>query len=230
MNPSNRENPGWFDHARMPLIQLRGAVQTAIDDWIPKQTGGTVVDIGCGDSPYRSMFEAKGKTYIGCDIDPGADVLITPNEPIPLPDGSADLVVSFQVLEHVWELEWYLGECRRLLKPGGKLLISTHGVWLYHPHPDDFRRWTHTGLVRQLGECGLKVSKMVGLVGPLAWTTQIRLLGYRQVMAAVPALGQILFLPIVLFMNLRMTLEEKVTPKQIKHDHASIYLCLCDRE
>lgn len=230
MTPSDRTNPGWFDHARMPLIQLRGAVQTALDEWVSPSAGETVVDIGCGDSPYRSMFEAKGLKYVGCDIDGAADVLITPNAPIPLPDGSADMVVSFQVLEHVWELEWYLGECKRLLKPGGKLLISTHGVWLYHPHPDDFRRWTHSGLIRQFGESGLKVDKIVGLVGPLAWTTQVRLLGYRQVMAAVPILGQILFLPIVFFMNLRMCIEEAVTPKQIRYDHASIYLCLCDPE
>jgi len=119
MSPSNRLNPGWLDHARMPLMQLRRAVDTALNDWIQPAPGGTVVDVGSGDSPYRSLFEAKGLKYIACDIDEPADVLIRPGEPIPLPDQSADLVVSFQVLEHVWELEWYLGECRRLLKPGG---------------------------------------------------------------------------------------------------------------
>jgi SAM-dependent methyltransferase len=230
MRPSDRVNPGWFDHARMPLLLLRRAVQTALDDWIALASGGVVVDVGCGDSPYRAMFESKGLKYIACDLGEPADVIITPNHPIPLPDGSADLVVSFQVLEHVWELDWYLGECRRLLKPNGKFLISTHGMWLYHPHPQDFRRWTHTGLVRQLGESGLVVSQMVGMVGPLALTTQIRLIGYREVLGRIPILGAILFAPIVLCMNLRIALEERITPSGMKFDHASTYLCLCDGE
>ena len=42
-------------------------------------------------------------------------------------DGEYDLVASFQVLEHVWDLDAYLGEARRALRPEGWLLLSTHG-------------------------------------------------------------------------------------------------------
>jgi len=230
MSPSNRLNPGWLDHARMPLLQLRKAVDNAIDNWLGCPAGGTVVDFGCGDSPYRGLFEKKGLKYVACDLGEPADVVFEIGKPIPLPDNSADVVVSFQVLEHVWELEWYLGECRRLLKPGGKFLISTHGVWLYHPHPGDYRRWTRTGLIRELEESGFKVSKTVGLVGPLAWTLQVRLLGVHQVLSKIPVLGSILFVPVVLWMNLRIAMEDAITPKSITLDHASIYMCLCECE
>ena len=37
-------------------------------------------------------------------------------------------------------------ELRRAVRPGGRVLLSTHGVYPFHPNPDDFWRWTHTGL------------------------------------------------------------------------------------
>ena len=76
---------------------------------------------------------------------------------MPLPDGCAKVIVSFQVLEHVWDLDWYFSEIRRLLAPGGTLLLSTHGTWLYHPHPTDFRRWTREGLRMELSSRGFVV-------------------------------------------------------------------------
>jgi SAM-dependent methyltransferase len=39
-------------------------------------------------------------------------------------------------------------ELRRVVKPGGRVLLSTHGVYPFHPNPDDLWRWTHTGLER----------------------------------------------------------------------------------
>ena len=229
MNETSHTHPNLLHRARVPLTKLRQAVEVALDNWIPNPSGATVVDIGCGDSPYRKMFEAKGMKYIACDLGEPADVVFEPNKPIPLPDNSADVVVSFQVLEHVWELDWYLGECRRILKPGGKFIVSTHGVWLYHPHPGDYRRWTCMGLQRELGDHGLPVKKIEGMVGPLAWTTQFRLFGYYTVSQKVPVLGAILLAPVALFMNLRMYLEEAITPKQMKFDHASMYICLCEK-
>ncbi len=40
----------------------------------------------------------------------------------------------------------YLSECFRVLRPGGQLLLSTHGVFPYHPDPVDLWRWTCEGL------------------------------------------------------------------------------------
>ncbi len=157
------------------------------------------------------------------------DARIVPGEPVPLKDGCADGLVSFQVLEHVWDLDWYLGECRRLLKPGGWLLLSTHGTWLYHPHPTDFRRWTRDGLIRELTIRGFTVKEARPVVGPLAWTTQFRLFGLRHVFLKVPVLGWLLFWPILLLMNVRMWLEDAVTPASIRDDNASVYITLSHR-
>lgn len=224
MTPHSRANPPWWDHQRHSLIRLRRQIEHELDTRLQVRQGDTVVDIGCGDMPYRPLVEARGARYIGCDIDAAAPVPITPGQPIPLADGSAAGIVSFQVLEHVWDLGWYLGECRRLLRPGGWLLLSTHGTWLYHAHPTDFRRWTGDGLVNEIQDRGFTVETITGLMGPLAWTTQFRLLGYREVLRKIPVVRTLTLPVLITLMNLRMEIEDAITPAAIRQTNACIYV------
>ena len=120
--------------------------------------GAVVIDYGCGNMPYRPLFEAAGCKYLGADFDGAPDIAIAPDGRIDAADASADVVVSFQVLEHVRDLGRYFAEARRVLKPDGRLLLSTHGTWLYHPHPEDHRRWTRQGLVAEIEGFGFTVS------------------------------------------------------------------------
>ena len=77
-----------------------------------RSRGMQVVDLGCGDRPYEAdRDETRGEVYVACDLEENVDVRIVPGGPIPLDDASADGVVSFQVLEHVWDIDWYLREC-----------------------------------------------------------------------------------------------------------------------
>ena len=149
---------------------------------------------------------------------------MTPGLPIAVDDAFASGVVSFQVLEHVWDLGWYLGECRRVLRPGGWLLLSTHGTWLYHPHPTDFRRWTRDGLVGEIEAHGFVVEHITGLMGPLAWTTQFRLLGYRDVLRRITLLGGLVLPLLTVVMNVRMELEDAITPVSIRETNACVYV------
>jgi SAM-dependent methyltransferase len=224
MVADTRANPTWWNHQRHSLIRLRRQIDDELDSTLRLEPGDLVVDMGCGDMPYRPLFESRGARYVGCDIDPAAPLEIIPGRPVALADGSAGLVVSFQVLEHVWDLAWYLGECRRLLRPGGRLLLSTHGSWLYHPHPTDFRRWTRDGLVCEIEAHGFEVERITGLMGPLAWTTQFRLLGYREVLRRIPIVGAIVLPILTMLMNIRMEVEDAVTPASIRQDNACVYL------
>jgi len=221
-----REPRIWRDHDWYLMRPLREAIEKLLDNTAKLQPGDRVVDFGCGDRPYAPLIEARQATYVACDIDGDVDVKIEPGKPLALPDNSADGIVSFQVLEHVWDLDLYIGDCLRVLKPGGWLLLSTHGSWLYHPHPTDFRRWTRDGLQDELQSRGFTVEETISIVGPLAWTTMFRLIGLNQVMKNVPVVGPIASIPITLAMNLRMLVEDRITPAQIRDTNASVYVTL----
>jgi SAM-dependent methyltransferase len=192
--------------------------------------GDKVVDFGAGAAPYRSLFERPGIDYVVCDLDGDAEVVIRPGTPVPLHDHSAKVVVSFQVLEHVWDLDWYLSEARRLMTPDGALVLSTHGTWLYHPHPTDFRRWTRDGLVLELTTRGFIVQEITGLVGPLAWTTQFRALGFHRLVCAIPFLGVPLAALVGAVMNLRMLIEDAVTPVEWTDTNAAVYVLVARKD
>lgn len=185
------------------------------------------MDLGCGDAPYRSLIISDGSCYIGCDLQLGPAVDIMLEDGLaPLPTGSADCVTSFQVLEHVWDLDRYLGECRRLLAPDGLLMLSTHGTWLYHPHPHDFRRWTLDGLQKELSSRGFEITHTYPVVGPLAWTTQFRTLAYHHVLARLGPIGRAISRALCLLMYFRMKLEDQITPDSLIRDNAAVHVIL----
>lgn len=133
-----------------------------------------MLDYGCAEQPYRRLF-AAGVTFVGADLagNPDADVVIADDGTLPLPDASFDAVLSTQVLEHVADPRVYLAECERVLTPGGRLLLSTHGMMVYHPDPVDLWRWTGAGLVREVERAGLGVVHIEGIMGLIAVGLQL---------------------------------------------------------
>lgn len=128
--------------------------------------GSRVFDYGCAERPYRALFGPEVE-YVGADLEgnPSADVRLNRDCSVPLADAQFDLVLSTQVLEHVRDPELYISECRRLLKPGGTLVLTTHGIMYYHPDPDDYWRWTSAGLERLLSTAGLPPTELRGVMG-----------------------------------------------------------------
>ncbi len=111
-----------------------------------------VLDVGCGGKPYYSLFASFADSYFGVDVDnPSADITGTV-ESIPVPDGSYDLVLCTQVLEHALDPAKAVAELWRVTAPGGRVLLSTHGTQVFHPAPVDLWRWTHQGLHRLFDE------------------------------------------------------------------------------
>lgn len=178
-----------------------------------------ILDLGCGTMPYRSVFTARGARYVGADISGCPDLLIEAEGPVPIADDSVDFVVSFQVLEHVRGVPDYLRNAHRVLRPGGRIFLSTHGVWPYHPHPTDFWRWTKDGLCVTLEDARFQIDRVAALCGPAAWISMFPLLACKKLLD--PA--SFLLAPINLCVNVIAGIADRLTPAGLRDTNAAIY-------
>jgi SAM-dependent methyltransferase len=95
-----------------------------------------VLDVACGAGFGLDMLARAGACALGVDYDATALCEVRRAQPaarltrgdatcLPLRDASVDLVVSFETIEHVPDAEALVVEIRRVLKPGGRLVLST---------------------------------------------------------------------------------------------------------
>jgi len=163
----SRLNPTRSSGRYYILTQLRKQMTAVATQRLNGRKDLLIVDFGCGDMPYRPIFERNSRRYLGIDLpdNKAADLHASPEGNAPMPDCTADVVVSTQVLEHVPDPRAYLLECRRILKPGGLLVLTTHGYWEYHPQPTDLWRWTGSGLRKLVEVAGYRVLDCTGLLG-----------------------------------------------------------------
>lgn len=145
-----------------PRYILRRALFRAMRRYAPR-LDGALLDFGCGSKPYKHLF-VNTSLYLGLDIKEGdtrageenIDVLFD-GKIIPLRNGSFDSALATEVFEHVLHIEHTLQELNRVLKPGGLLLGTTPFVWREHGGPDDYARYTSSGLRHLLEEAGFAV-------------------------------------------------------------------------
>ncbi len=109
----------------------------------------TALDVGSLDEngTNRPLTDAKGWTCTGVDIrqGPNVDKVVEPYD-YPFMDNSFDVVLSGQAMEHVEDLVKWINELVRVLKPGGRLCITTVSKMFYHPYPVDCWRIMPDGM------------------------------------------------------------------------------------
>jgi 2-polyprenyl-3-methyl-5-hydroxy-6-metoxy-1,4-benzoquinol methylase len=93
---------------------------------------GRLVDLGCGEAPYKEYFLQHADSYIGVDWtktlhNSKADVISDLNKKIDLGDETADTIVSLSVMEHLCEPQIFLNESFRILKQGGSMIPGNGG-------------------------------------------------------------------------------------------------------
>ena len=135
-----------YDHDGNPLIALEGPrVRAAVGE----PAGLHALDLGCGTGRHALWLALSGARVTAVDFSPGmlAQAKSKPgadavhflvhdlNEPLPFEPQTFDLVVSGLVLEHLPELKPFFTEARRVLRPGGRAIVS-------NMHPAMFLRGT----------------------------------------------------------------------------------------
>ncbi len=125
--------PRDFRDAAARLLHVRHLM--AYEWALPFAAGKRVVEIGTHEGYGSRLLGAVARTFIGVDLSfphalrahrsSNAPVVQADGQRLPFPNDSADIVVSFQVIEHVWSDRAFLQEVRRVLRPGGLLLVST---------------------------------------------------------------------------------------------------------
>lgn len=166
-----RHRLGWrfgsspFSALVNPFYLARSGLARAIRNYAA-DVHGRLLDIGCGSKPYREWFVGCSD-YIGVDVDREdarrrqcADVYYD-GVHLPFPDGSFDIVLSTQVLEHVFTPDAFLCEIGRVLRPGGRLILSVPFVWDEHEQPYDFARYSSFGVFALLERNGFQVLKHI---------------------------------------------------------------------
>lgn len=153
---SRRRDAYRYTETRLRLGELLARFEAHLD--------GRVLDLGGHRGHVRGVFRPRddsGWIYLNLDAAREPDVVAL-GESIPFRNGSFDAVLCTQVLEHVQDERAVVGEIARILRPGGRLLLSVPFLFPIHAHPEDNRRFTDQGLRRLLKDFELLELRAMG--------------------------------------------------------------------
>jgi SAM-dependent methyltransferase len=152
--------------------------------------GGAVLDAGCGTGGYLrwlldhgSFSHAAGADLAAAAVElardrvPEADLHVASLASLPFESERFDLVVSNDVLQHVdeGEVDRSLAELRRVLKPGGTLLLRTNGARRLRRERSDWRAYDASTLRHELERAGFAVERVTHANAIASLWSRIRL-------------------------------------------------------
>jgi SAM-dependent methyltransferase len=161
----------------MPLFKVAGRALSAkltrvtLDRFIAAHASDRrTLDLGAQNGPYAAHFPRR----IGLDIKKGLGVrIIGDAQALGIRDGSFDVVLCTEVLEHLPEPQRAIDEIFRVLAPGGQLLLTTRFLFPIHDAPHDYFRFTKYGLRHLLRRFEiLELQEETDAVGTLAVLVQ----------------------------------------------------------
>ncbi|MBN3507398.1 class I SAM-dependent methyltransferase [Mycolicibacterium nivoides] len=139
-----------------------------------------VLEAGCGEGYGADLIADVARRVVALDYDeatvahvraryPRVDIRHGNLAELPLADESVDVVVNFQVIEHLWDQGQFVSECFRVLRPGGVFLVSTPNRITFSPgrdtplNPFHTRELNGAELTELLHDAGFTVESMLGV-------------------------------------------------------------------
>jgi SAM-dependent methyltransferase len=124
-----------------------------LNDFVSIETAsmeGRLLDLGCGGMGcgFGGCYQLLGTRSIGVDLVflPAVEVVADAYH-LPFCDEAFDGIICTEVLEHLAHPHVAIGEMQRVLRPGGKLILSTRFIYPEHDTPHDYFRYTRYGLM-----------------------------------------------------------------------------------
>ena len=152
---ANADDPTWSSNAMyfgfrnyMSLWQKLGFTNKMTRERLARfvarcASDAKTLDIGCGGAPYAKYFPNR----VGFDHAAGPDVdVVGDAHHLPFQDGEFERILCTEVLEHLLDPAKAIAEMRRVLQPGGMLILTTGFVFPLHDAPHDYWRFTRYGL------------------------------------------------------------------------------------
>lgn len=141
------------------------------------QTNARTLEIGSFGSPsYARYFPNK----IGVDIRPGNGVDVVANVyNLPFKEGEFDVVLCMTVLEHLEDPTRAIKEMRRVLKVGGRIIVSVPFMFPMHDVPGDYWRFTKFGLQKLFSEGWIIEKLLAETTTQEAFAVLLQRLGYQ---------------------------------------------------
>lgn len=182
MKPHNRKlSPRLSEPTFLLNHAMSKSIGKMVETLLPLDSPARVLDVGCGRMPYRSLFEGRCAEYVGCDAYPADESVVKcPADAMTFAEGSFDLVVAFQVLEHTDHPWRVVNDCFRVTRPGGRCLLTAPFLFPHHASPHDYFRFSHEGLASLATDAGYVVDEIVPQCGSvqtvlmlLAWYNMI---------------------------------------------------------
>ncbi|HVW42098.1 MAG TPA: class I SAM-dependent methyltransferase [Amycolatopsis sp.] len=141
---------------------------------------GTVLEAGCGEGYGAALIAGRAARVVALDYDDATTAHVARRYPqvgtvrgnlafLPLRSSTVDVVANLQVIEHLWDQGGFLAECRRVLRPGGRLLVTTPNRLTFTPgsdtplNPYHTRELAPSELDSLLREAGFEVELLHGL-------------------------------------------------------------------
>lgn len=199
-----------------PFYFARRELHAAMRELGP-QLAGRVLDVGCGDRPYEKLVAAQA--YVGLEIDTpesrarGKADAYYDGRGFPFKDGDFSAVICNQVLEHVFEPEAFVAEIARVLKEGGRLLLTVPFAWDEHEQPRDYARYSSFGLKALLEKHGFRLLQQKKTAADVRALFQlVNAYLYKVTATRSPYLNLLAALVLMAPFNLAGTLLAWVTP------------------